>query len=105
MTIAKFTLLEGTKGVYRSTNSQDDVTIIKDIGCWTLEIVHADTGRCIHLSSHNTWDEAVREAEMRTCWTTNFGFDDVDDFDSVDETPANMTEDEAYELMQSQTLY
>jgi len=105
MTIAKFRLLEGTKGVYRSTNSHDDVTIIKDINCWTLEIVHADTDQFIHLSSHNTWDEAVREAETRTCWTTDFGFDDVDDLDSIDETPANMTEDEAYELMQSQTLY
>lgn len=66
--MSNFILQEGTKGMYLGTNCQDNVMIIKDIGCWTLEIVHPDTGRCIHLSSHNTWDEAVRMAETMTSW-------------------------------------
>jgi len=72
--ISNFRLQDGTKGVYRGTNCQDRVTIIKDIGCWTLEICHSVTDRCIHLSSHNTWDEAVRNAEVHTAWTVDLNF-------------------------------
>jgi len=66
--MSNFRLQDGTKGVYRGTNCQDSVTIIKDIGCWTLEVCSKVTDRCIHLSSHNTWDEAVRMAETVTAW-------------------------------------
>ena len=66
--MSNFRLLDGTKGVYRGTNCQDRVTIIKDIGCWTLEVCHSVTDKCFHLSSHNTWDEAVRMAETVTAW-------------------------------------
>ena len=66
--ISNFRLQDGTKGVYLGTNCQDRVMILKDIGCWTLEVCSEVTDRCIHLSSHNTWDEAVRMAETVTTW-------------------------------------
>lgn len=68
MKISNFVKLDGTTGVYRGTNCQDKVTIVKDIGCWTLEVCSKVTDRCFHLSSHNTWDEAVRMAETVTAW-------------------------------------
>lgn len=66
--MSNFHLQDGTKGVYRGTNCYDRVTIIKDIGCWTLEICDGETDKFLHLSSHNTWDEAVRMAETVTSW-------------------------------------
>jgi hypothetical protein len=50
------------------------VTIIKDIGCWTLEVCDKVTDRCTHLSSYNTWDEAVRMAETVTAWEVDENF-------------------------------
>ncbi len=72
--MSNFRLQDGTKGVYRGTNCFDRVTIIKDIGCWTLEICDGETDKCTHLSSYNTWDEAVARAEMNTTWFVDMNF-------------------------------
>lgn len=72
MKISKFIKQAGTKGVYKGVNSQDTVTIVRDINCWVLDIVHTD-GKW-NVSSHNTWDEAVREAETRSPWFVDLHF-------------------------------
>jgi len=72
--LSNFRLQDGTKGVYRGTNCQDRVTIIKDIGCWTLEVCDKVTDKCTHISSHNTWDEAVRMSETMTAWEVDENF-------------------------------
>ena len=70
--LSHWELLAGTKNVWRGINSLDTrhVTIVKDIGCWTLDIDFLN-GK-YHVSSHNTRDEAMREAEMRACWEMEF---------------------------------
>jgi len=70
--ISHWELQDNTSNVWRSINCNNgSAEIIKHMGCWMLEI-RFDTGR-FHVSSHNTRDEAVREAEMRTSWETSFG--------------------------------
>ena len=70
--LSKFETLLGSDHIYKGVNNtaRSDVTIIKESNGWTLDIAYV-TGEC-HESFHDTWDEAVREAETQTCWTVTF---------------------------------
>ena len=82
MTIAEFKLMPETRNVYFGVNCYDHVCISKSINCWNLYIEKQTPNGVNHYSAHNTYDEAVREAEMLTSWETSFG---------------NVDEDRAYE--------
>lgn len=72
--ISHWELLSGTKNVWRGINSNNtkDVLVIKDIGCWVLDITFLD-GRG-HYSAHNTRDEAFRKAEEQASWLVDYNF-------------------------------
>ena len=73
MTIAEFKLMPETRNTYFGVNCYDHVCISKSINCWDLYIEKQTPNGVNHYSAHNTYDEAVREAEMRTSWETSFG--------------------------------
>jgi len=70
--VSHWELLAGTKNVWRGVNSlgTNHVTVVKDIGCWTLDIDY--TNGKSHVSSHNTRDEAMRYAEYLSSWAVEF---------------------------------
>lgn len=43
--------------------------IVKHIGCWMLEIQFDSGNR--HVSSHNTREDAMRQAEYQAVWTVD----------------------------------
>lgn len=69
--ISHWELQDNTSNVWRSINCNNgSAEIIKHMGCWMLEI-RFNTGR-FHVSSHNTRDEAIRQAETQAAWNVEF---------------------------------
>ena len=69
--ISKWEFQDNTTNVWRSINCNNgSAEIIKHMGCWMLEI-RFDTGR-FHVSSHNTFYEAIRQAETQVAWNMEF---------------------------------
>ena len=67
-------LVSGTKNVWQGMNSNNtkSVLVVKDIGCWVLDITYLNGGG--HYSAHNTRDEAFRKAEEQACWLVDENF-------------------------------
>ena len=70
--ISEFQLMPETTGTYFGVNCYSHVAITREIGCWTLMIEDSDGKR--NFSTHNTFDEAQREAECRTSWEVDLNF-------------------------------
>ena len=69
--ISHWELQSDTQNTWASVNCTNGrAEIIKHMGCWMLEI-RFDSGKA-HVSSHNTRDEAMRQAEYQAVWTTTF---------------------------------
>ena len=70
--ISNWELRDGTNNTWDSINCLSGrVEVIEHMGCWMLEI-RFDTGK-VHVSSHNTRDEAMRKAEEQASWSCTFG--------------------------------
>jgi hypothetical protein len=69
--ISHWELQSDTQNTWASVNCTNGrAEIIKHMGCWMLEI-RFDSGKA-HVSSHNTRDEAMRQAEYQAVWTVEF---------------------------------
>jgi hypothetical protein len=69
--LSHWELQQNSQNIWHSINCMNGrAEVIKHMGCWMLEIKF-DTGK-VHVSSHNTRNEAMREAEMRACWEVEF---------------------------------
>jgi hypothetical protein len=69
--ISHWELQPDTQNTWASVNCTNGrAEIIKHMGCWMLEI-RFDSGKS-HVSSHNTRDEAMRQAEYQAVWTVEF---------------------------------
>ena len=67
-------LVSGTSNVWQGMNSNNtkSVLVVKDIGCWVLDITYLNGGG--HYSAHNTRDEAFRKAEEQASWLVDENF-------------------------------
>ena len=68
--ISHWELQPDTQNTWASVNCANGrAEVIKHMGCWMLEI-RFDSGKA-HVSSHNTRDEAMRQAECQATWTVD----------------------------------
>ena len=77
--ISAWQLQRGTNNLWRGINctGADSVVVVKEIGCWTLDIKNMYPNGSNHVSSHNTRDEAMRYAEIKTSWEVDINFNPI----------------------------